>query len=304
MAERELPMTHSLGTGPGQVIAVHGITANGLSFAALSQALEGVASVLAPDLAGRACSAGLPDPEGLRTHAGDVIRLLEGARDESGRPAVLLGHSMGAFVSAIAAATRPDLVAALVLVDGGLAFPMPEGASPADVDAAITAVIGPAMRRLSMRFASDEDYLQFWAEHPAVGPLSREDSAPGQALRDYLLHDLVRDDVAPAGESAYRSSCDIDAIRIDGAMTFTDAATHSAPFTAVDAGVPVRLLWAPRGLADEPQGLYDEGRLAALNLPEPLVAEQIPDVNHYTILFDPPAVTRVAEIVRETAGWD
>ena len=43
-------------------------------------------------------------------------------------------------------------------------------ATPAglDIDAALHAVIGPAMARLSMRFADAEAYLDFWREHPAL----------------------------------------------------------------------------------------------------------------------------------------
>lgn len=296
MSERASLRTHSYGSGPTRVVAVHGITANGMSMAGLAAALGDLA-VTAPDLAGRACSADRDNPEGLRTHAEDVIALLEQARAESGRPAVLLGHSMGAFVCAVAAAQRPDLVAALFLIDGGLAFPLPAGAGPDDVDAAITAVIGPAMTRLSMRFDSERDYLDFWARHPAIGGLSAGLGTDGDLVRAYLLHDLV-----PDGAGAFRSSCVLEAIRIDGGMTLTDPLVHAAPREAVAAGVPVRLLWAPRGLADEPQGLYDDGRIAALDLPEALVTEQLPGVNHYTILFEEAAVGRIAAVVREAAG--
>ena len=34
-----------------------------------------------------------------------------------------------------------------------------------------------------------------------------------------------------------------------------------------EAGVPVEHLWAARGMLDEAQGLYDEARLAALEVP-------------------------------------
>ncbi len=275
------------------VIAVHGITANGLAFGQLAGALTGAAQVWAPDLRGRAESRDVGEPYGLAAHANDVITLLEAALAATGRPAVLLGHSMGAFVCALSTARRPELVARLVLVDGGLAFPLPAGTSPDDVDAMIGAVIGPAMARLSMTFDSPDDYLAFWAEHPALGALSQEDSPLGEFVRAYLLHDLV-----DRAEGGYGSSCRIEAIRADGEMTLTDAETHAAPFAAVAAGVPVSLLWAPRGLMNEPQGLYDEQRIAALNLPAALSVAKVPDVNHYTVLFDPAAVAQLAEALR------
>ena len=62
------------------------------------------------------------------------------------------------------------------LVDGGVGFPAPDGT---DIDAALQAVIGPAMQRLSMRFASSGAYLDFWRAHPALGPVF-----DGPAARD------------------------------------------------------------------------------------------------------------------------
>ncbi|MFV0459176.1 MAG: alpha/beta fold hydrolase [Actinomycetales bacterium] len=292
-------VSHELGDGPARAVAIHGITANGLSFAALADQLRGRVGLIAPDLRGRACSAGVQEGGyGLQAHARDVIELLEGLVRPDGEPIVVLGHSMGAFVAALVAAQRPDLVRELILIDGGLAFPLPPGADgAADIDATLTAIIGPAMQRLAMTFADPDEYLAFWARHPALGELSTSQGPLGEAARGYILHDLVRDEAG-----VYRSSCVLEAIRADGASTLTDPATQTAVADAVAAGVPSRLLWAPRGLLDEPQGMYDEQRLAALAPPADLVIEQVPDVNHYTILFDPDAVRRVGSVVADATA--
>ena len=108
-------------------------------------------------------------------HARD---LLATARQLGVRP-LLLGHSMGAFVTGLTAATEPDAVTGAVLVDGGLAFPAPPGL---DIDAALQAVIGPAMERLSLRFADLDAYVDFWAKHPALGPLQRVGHGTGPLL--------------------------------------------------------------------------------------------------------------------------
>jgi len=89
----------------------------------------------------------------------------------------------------------------------------------------------------------------------------------------------------------------LDAIRADGADTLADEEVHSGAVKAVVAGVPTELLWAPRGLQNEPQGLYDEGRIAALALPEEIRVTQIPDVNHYTAVFDPAGVETVVDAI-------
>src|SRR5439155_3555932 len=120
-------------------VAAHGITANGLSFGRVAAALGGQVTLAAPDLRGRAGSRDAPGPYGIARHAADLVAVL----DTLGVPeAVLVGHSMGAWVAAVAAARHPSRVSGVVLVDGGLAFPPPPDL---DLDAALAAVIGPAI---------------------------------------------------------------------------------------------------------------------------------------------------------------
>ena len=269
------------------VLALHGITANGLAWQTLADELvrrHGIGSirVLAPDLRGRAASRHVPGPWGIAVHAADTLAI---ASAFGGRP-LLVGHSMGAFIAASAAAKDPDRYRGLVLVDGGLGFPAPSGR---DVDKALTAVIGPAMTRLSMVFDSPDDHLAFWRRHPAVGPLLAGPS--GLWLRRYLDHDLVE------GPDGWRSSCVLDAVRADGHDVLADPDTLSATRRAVEAGVDTELLWAERGLLDEPQGLYDEARLRALALPAGLRTTAVPDSNHYSVILEATAVDRLADAV-------
>ncbi len=288
---------HDLTTGPVAddarvVLAVHGITANGLSWQRVADELgrrrAGGVRVLAPDLRGRAASAAAPAPFGLGVHAED----LAGIASAFAAAPVLVGHSMGGFVAALAAARHPERFSGVVLVDGGLAFPAPPDL---DVDAALRAVIGPAMQRLSMRFDSTEAYLAFWDEHPALGPVLR--GPAGDAARRYVLHDLVEDG------DGWRSSCVLDAVRADGADVLADPETHAAARAAVGAGVPVELVWAHRGLMDEPQGLYDPARLAALGLPEALRTTDV-DANHYSVVLEDAGVTAVADAVERMLDAD
>jgi pimeloyl-ACP methyl ester carboxylesterase len=269
------------------VLALHGITANGLAWQALADELVrrhgvGGVRVLAPDLRGRAASRDVPGPYGIATHAADTSAV---ASAFGGHP-VLVGHSMGAFVAASAAAKDPNRHRGLVLVDGGLGFPAPAGR---DVDAALTAVIGPAMTRLSMVFGSPDDHLAFWRRHPAVGPLL---AGPGGLwLRRYLDHDLIE------SRDGWHSSCVLDAVRADGRDVLADPDTLSAVHRAVEQGVDTELLWAQRGLLDEPQGLYDPTRLGALQLPPGLRTTPVPDSNHYSVILEASAITRLADAV-------
>lgn len=270
------------------VLAVHGITANGLSWLCVAEELfrrRGPGSVrfLAPDLRGRACSRYAPGPYGLTTHADDVLAIA----DVFGTRPVLVGHSMGAFVTALASAREPKRVAGSVLVDGGFAFPPP---AEFDIDAALTAVIGPAMTRLSMRFASHEAYLDFWRAHPALGPALDGPQSP--EVRQYALHDLI-----PTDEGDWVSSCVLDAVRADGADVLAHPEVHAGAAKAVAAGVATEFLWAARGLQNEAQGLYDEGRIAALSLPADLRVTPIRDVNHYTAVFAPAGTAAVVDAI-------
>lgn len=250
--------------GAPVVVALHGITANALSWGAVARLLAGRVTLVAPDLRGRAASSGLPGPYGIAAHADDIAALTGALGLDR---VVLAGHSMGAFVAALAAVRHPDRFGPLLLVDGGVGFPAPTHLSP---DELMTAVIGPAMDRLSMTFPDRAAYRKFWQAHPAFAG-----NAWSPEVDAYIQRDLTGD------EPAMHSTCRIEAVRTDGIGLFDDdvlSAVRKLP-------VPATLLWAARGLMDEPQGLYDEQRLAAADLSgTPLEPVAVPDVNHYTVL--------------------
>ena len=288
----ELAALHWGADAPGSPIAVlvHGITANALAWAPVAAALAGGFEVIAPDLRGRGRSAHLPGPYGLDRHADDVATLLDrfGADRDAGADAtVLVGHSMGAFVAALAAAgTARDRVHGLVLVDGGLALPEPPGA---DVDAKLSALLGPSLDRLTTSFPDLAAVREFWAQHPAVGPW-----VDTPAVAAFLARDLVPDAVP------LRSAVVPEAVRVDGGDVLLNErvleATASLP-------VPATLLWATRGLLGQRPGLYDEVRLANLGLePSGITAREVPDTDHYSILWADQGVAAIAEAVRAAAA--
>src|SRR6478609_6208795 len=184
------------GTGKRVAVAVHGITASGMSWQAVARHMPPDWTLAAPDLRGRGHSRDLPGPFGLDTHARDVMAVL---RHFGGRP-VLAGHSMGAYVALLARDAHPELVRRLVLVDGGLPLPVPDGT---DLDAVLDATLGPAIARLGKTFPSTEAYVDFWRAHPAlaahwspdVEAYARYDltGEPGQ-LRSRAVEDAVRAD--------------------------------------------------------------------------------------------------------------
>ena len=287
----DLSVLHWPADAPGAPLAVlvHGITANAMAWARVGAALAGEFEVVAPDLRGRAGSAGLPGPYGIETHAEDLTALLDhfgSAADDGAGATVLVGHSMGAFVAVLAAAgIARDRVHGLVLVDGGLALPLPPGA---DVDAMLAAILGPSLQRLSMTFPDLAAVRAFWAQHPAVGPWV---DVPSVAA--YLARDIT------GTEPELRSSCVAEAVRVDGGDVLLNErlleATGQLP-------VPATLLWAPRGLLDLTPALYDAARLASMGLDRArITAREVPDTNHYSVVWAAHGVEAIAAEVREAA---
>lgn len=288
----ELAALYWAADAPGAplVVLLHGITGNALVWGPVAAALAGECEVVAPDLRGRAHSAGLPSPYGLSAHAADVAALLErfGADADAGADAaVLVGHSMGGFVAALATAgVARELVHGLVLVDGGLPFAVPPAA---DTDAMLAAFLGSSLARLDETFPDLPAVRAFWSEHPAVGPW---------VDRPEVAAFLTRDLAGTAPE--LRSAVAHEAVRIDGADMLRNEAVLEA---TTDLPVPATLLWATRGMQGQVPGLYDEVRLAGMGLADAHVtAHEVPDTDHWSVLWTDQGVSAITAAVRAAAA--
>ncbi len=263
------------------ILCAHGLTSNHTSFFPLVAALGSGFRVLAPDLRGRGESRNIAGPWGMPAHAADLVALLDHL--EIARADVVLGHSMGGFVTAVMTAGHGDRVGSIVLVDGGIP---PLDALPDGVTAeqATRALVGPAMTRLDMTFASREAYFDFWRAHPALGAFWSKD------LERHFEYDLV-------GEPpALRTSVRKDAILGDSQSQLDDDVA-SRSLAAMHG--PVRFLRAPRGiLSDAP--LYPEQRLLDWSSRvRDFSWTTVDDTNHYTILLGQSGARAVAhEILR------
>lgn len=268
------------GNGKRVAVAVHGITASAMSWQAVARHMPPDWTLAAPDLRGRGHSRELPGPFGLDRHARDVTAVL---RHFGGRP-VLAGHSMGAFVALLARDAHPELVRRLVLVDGGLPLPVPDGA---DTDALLDATLGPAIARLGQTFAGTEAYLDFWRAHPALADHWTPD------VEAYIRYDLV-------GEPGQlRSRAVEEAIRADGREVLAEK-----PFADALSRLtkPTPLLTAPNGMFGQPPGLLPAELVATWQERVPALRPQtVPDTNHYTIMFEREAAAAVSQAIRAAA---
>lgn len=279
--------TAPVATGPDgaplpAVVLVHGITASHRAWPAVAAALPG-RRVIAPDLRGRGRSNGLPGPYGMAAHADDVAAVI---RELVGGPAVVVGHSMGGFVSLVLTHRYPGLVARLVLVDGGLPIPLPPGVPPgASPEEVVQVLLGPAIERLTQTFPSAEAYREFWRSHPAFSRWT-------PVVEQYVDYDLAEfgPDLRPAASP--------DAVAQDSADSATGDALPGALAWAGETGLPITFLRAPRGLLDQPGGMYTAETVAewAGRLPR-LAASDVSGVNHYTIIMAEPGVSAVAAAV-------
>ena len=247
------------------VVAAHGITASHVSWRGVARELlerRPELCMLAPDLRGRGRSAWVAPPGGgFTAHVSDLVAVLDHAGVER---AVLAGHSIGAFVTARAAVDHPERASALVLVDGGLRPVVPQGVSP---NAALDALLGPAIERTRMTINSPEDYVEHWKQHPAFAGRWSED-----------VEDFVRYDLGPDGRSVLSE----DAVRADGAELLMDGASAAA---AAQVQAPLWLLRAPRGMRDDNPFVSLDALLAFKEAQPRARIEEVPDVNHYTLVL-------------------
>jgi pimeloyl-ACP methyl ester carboxylesterase len=271
------------GEGERIVVAAHGITGNHRAWGAVARSLGDDVSLVAPDLRGRGRSNHLPGPVGMRAHARDLVAVLDHLGADR---AVLAGHSMGAYVATVAAVADPARWTALVLVDGGISLPLPDGVDP---EAMLAGVLGPALDRLSMEFASEEAYIEFWEAHPAFA----DRAVWTDDTRASLLHDLV-------GEAPHlRSAASLDAVRADGRELLVDTEIRAA-HTRIEQ--PAVLLRAPRGLLDQLPGLLPDELLDPLRADWRITMEvEVAYSNHYSIVLAPSGAKTVASHIEATA---
>ena len=243
------------------IVCVHGLTANAFCFQSFADDLARDHRVFAYDLRGRGDSDKPEHGYSVPIHAADLYRLI----DELGleRP-ILLGQSLGAYISLYFAAHYPQMLSKLILIDAGGPLPWKTAEEqPAWLTASIS--------RLGTSVPSFEEYMQRLKAAPFLGPYWNE------YVDTYFKHDVYRSD-----DGSVRSKCYREGILEEGAR-YGEARPEEQ---WANVQVPTLLLRAGQGLFfDNDQLLTEESAATVQRSIKGCRYVNFPTLNHYTIIF-------------------
>jgi pimeloyl-ACP methyl ester carboxylesterase len=249
--------------GGKHILCLHGLTANCRCWDTIVSRLTPPHSVLAVDLRGRGLSDKPSTGYSLQHHVQDMYCLLE---DIGLERTVLFGHSLGAYVALVFAATYPERTEKLILMDGGAELAQGQWDK-------IDLVLKPSLDRLGRVFPTFEAYIENMKQAPILQPWS-------QAIEDYFRYE------SEEVEGGVRSRIHPDHIREEARNIRKEQ--PSAYYSNIKC--PVLILRATDGILS-PDDLV---------LPEPSVTRMITEMadarridiketNHYSILLQPNA---------------
>jgi pimeloyl-ACP methyl ester carboxylesterase len=267
-----LGYTRSGRAGGVTVLAVHSLTQHRGVWDACRASL-GDMDLIAVDLRGRGASRDLPGPSSIARHVTDLECIVDALGLER---IVVAGQSLGAFVALAFAVKRPEIAAGLVLVDGGLPF-------PEIVD------VSSMLNRLEQTYASAEDYRALWRSHPAVA------SRWNETVERFVDADLV------GSPPELRPGC-----RPEHAAQDLNEVAKTTEAQIAHLTTPSILLRAPRGVLDDPPGLYPRTYLQEIIARHELDMEvrEVNGSNHLTILLVDPFAAQVAGAITDLSLRD
>jgi pimeloyl-ACP methyl ester carboxylesterase len=250
--------------GAGQpILCIHGITANCRCWGTLADALAPEYRVIAMDLRGRGQSDRPSEGYALAYHLKDINRLLD---DLGLERAVIMGHSLGAFIGLAFAAEYPKRVERLILVDGG-------GDLSQEQMEKVFVGIKPALDRLGQEFHSAEAYLEKMKAAPYIQPWS----AVTETYYRYEIEAVdggVRTNIAPA--HIQEEAANIKKV---------DCAPYYPRIKC-----KVLILRAPNGLLSQDDILLPEDVIDRMMIEIPRAQRfDVEGMNHYGIVFQPHA---------------
>jgi pimeloyl-ACP methyl ester carboxylesterase len=259
---------------PNTILGIHGLTANSYYMAAVSEFLASRGyHVLAYDVRGRGESSPADKPSGMRMHARDASEIIDAL---PAKKVLLMGYSMGGYISGIAAGLNSK-VAGVILFDGGGACTREDAAK-----------LAPALSRMDKVFSSPEEYIE--AVKPNYASL-------GLAWNRFIAAAAAHE-VGPAGGGKCKYKGEAERIRED-LLDITEY-KHAEVYGLVKC--PVLLVYAA-GAMGQGAPLYAESAYAP-------VRELLPDLhfyrtgaNHFTMMLEEqPELNGQADAFAKTCG--
>jgi pimeloyl-ACP methyl ester carboxylesterase len=265
------------GDGP-PVLCIHGVTGNCHAWDRWAEHLAPGYRVIALDLRGRGGS-NKPPAYPVEVHRDPLCypRDLDRVIDALGLEAIsYIGHSLGAMIGVLMAATYPHRIRRLVLVDGGH-----------DLRPDVTSAIRPALDRLGMVFPSLDDYLARMKALPMLA------GHWNHYLDRYFRYDA---ETLPGGAARSRVSRDVVEADAETLLPLPLSDYHTK------IALPTLILQAPAGLLTNSDAIMtlEEGERLASAIPDARLVT-VAGANHYTILFasHPEALREVSRFLAE-----
>ncbi|VEF46815.1 alpha/beta hydrolase fold protein [Bacillus freudenreichii] len=261
--------TFSIHETPGElgtIIGSHGLTGNHKQLHYYQEALSDY-RFISYDILGRGNSDAAPADSSIDTHADDLLDLIDTLEIEH---PILLGYSMGAYISAIAA-SRLERTEALILLDGA-----------GEADEATKKLVLPSLDRLKKTFASPDHYAQ-----EAIKLYTSLGIDWGSHMEEVVRYEIKEDG------GAWRNKSDPDTIARD----FESFYTFQAEDVLARVNCPVFLLTATGSLGDKGPLFKEEGyartKESARNIRTAMTS-----ANHYELVFN-----RQPEIIGELESF-
>ena len=244
-----------------QILCVHGITANSRFWDCLASALSPHHRVIAMDLRGRGLSDKPSTGYSIENHCKDILALMN---DQGLNRPVLMGHSLGAFISLVFVAQNPDKIDRLILVDGG-------GKLSDGQMAKVFAGIKPSLDRLGQVFPSLDAYLAQMRQAPYLQPWN-------SYMETYFRYEVEN---VEGGVSSR-----VHPEHINEEAKNLGKVDSTKFYKKVKA--PTLILRATKGMLAEDDLLLPEDVVERMIREIPNAKRvDIEDTNHYSILFQP-----------------
>ena len=252
--DKSLFISEEHGTN-GTIIAIHGLTGSHKNMVHYARHLMGDYRIVSVDLRGRGNSSPMENTPSIFQHAEDILHLVNTLQIDN---PILLGHSMGAFISSIVASKLPS-TKAVILLDGA--------ATMSDHQ---DAIVQPSLGRLSKKYTSQHHYLEEIKN--IYNNLGVKWTADVQACAEY--------EVVPVGDH-WENRSNEESIRKDWESFYTYepkeiCSNINCPVLFVYAKSDNGMLPALFRLSD-----YDNTLKSLQN-----VETYISDCNHYTMVFE------------------